>query len=402
MRFETLKKSDKSKARLGRITLSSGRSFETPVFMPVATQASVKTLDSSDLANHGVSMILSNTYHLFLRPGIDTIKDFGGLHKFMRWDGGILTDSGGFQVMSLSHLINIEEGGVIFRSHINGDKHLFTPENVIEHQFKLGSDAITCLDLCAGYPHARSKAKENLEVTLKWAKKSIKHHKKMLDVGCWMLDGKKEKTAESVLDQPRLFGIVQGGFERELRQDAVKRMLDFGFDALAFGGLSVDEPKELTWDMTNTLTENLAHVPNVPRYLMGVGDPLDFWDACSLGVDMMDCVLPTRNARNGQALTSIGKFYIKNRQYRTDESPIDPNCNCHTCKNYTRAYIAHLYHAGEILASRLLSIHNIAFMIELGDRIRNSILDGNFESEHSKFKEAYTKNKMQNSNNVVS
>ncbi|MBI4063644.1 MAG: tRNA guanosine(34) transglycosylase Tgt [Elusimicrobia bacterium] len=389
MKFEVLQNSP-GLARIGRVTLASGVSFNTPMFMPVATQASVKALGLDDLDDAKASMLLANTYHLYLRPGLETIRAAGGLHSFMNWKGGILTDSGGFQVMSLSHLAKVEEGGVTFRSHIDGSAHKFTPENVIEAQMILGSDAITCLDVCTAYPVARDQAREALELTLRWASRSVGSWK--LEVGRASEQNLHSLLPTSSFQPPTLFGILQGGFEEDLRREAVERMAEMGFEAFAYGGLSVGEPKELTWEMTSLISSTLNFqlpTPNFPRYLMGVGDPLDFWEAVRCGVDLMDCVLPTRNARNGQALTSQGKFYVKNNAFRRDFSPLDPDCTCMTCRNYTRAYLAHLYHAEELLLYRLLSLHNIAFMIRLAGRIQEAIREDRFETAYREFKEQY-------------
>ena len=353
------------------MTLSGGLSFETPAFMPVATQASVKALGVDDLLGAGSSMLLANTYHLVLRPGLETIRKAGGLHAFMNWEGrGILTDSGGFQVWSLAHLSRLSEEGVVFQSHIDGSAQKFTPESVIEAQLVLGADAITCLDVCRGWPLRNEEAREALEITLRWARRAKNRYE--------FIEGHR----------PLLFGILQGGFDRALRLEALERMDEIGFDAFAWGGLSVGEPKELTWEMVEAVSSALLK-RSAPRYLMGVGDPLDFWEAATRGADLLDCVLPTRNARNGQALTSVGKFYIKNNAYRQDFSPLDPNCRCYTCANYTRAYLAHLYRSGELLLYRLLSLHNIAFMMRLGQAIQAAIREDRLEDAYREFRRNY-------------
>ncbi|MEK6544107.1 MAG: tRNA guanosine(34) transglycosylase Tgt [Elusimicrobiota bacterium] len=372
MRFKLLK-GTRGGPRLGEVTLANGLVYKTPVFMPVATQAAVKAVEGSDLAAMGVPMLLSNTYHLVLRPGLDLIKHAGGLHRFMNWPNGILTDSGGFQVMSLSRLAKIDSDGVRFQSHIDGSTHQFTPESVIEAQMILGSNAITCLDICKGYPHDPVAAERALATTIDWAGRSIKRYREMVDMGSG--------------DKPALFAILQGGFDVALRRQAVTRMLELGFESFAYGGLSVGEPKELTWEMAAALGSALPETS--PRYLMGVGDPHDIWEACRLGVDMFDCVLPTRNARNGQALTSKGKLYIKNNAMRRDLSALDPGCDCYTCKNFTRAYLCHLFHANEISMARLISLHNIAFLIRLTATIRKAIEEDIFNEEYARFKDSY-------------
>ncbi|MBI2069237.1 MAG: tRNA guanosine(34) transglycosylase Tgt [Elusimicrobia bacterium] len=373
MKFEALKNSS-GLARVGRVTLANGLSFKTPAFMPVATQASVKALGVDDLKAAHVRMLLSNTYHLVLRPGLAVIQRAGGLHRFMNWDGGILTDSGGFQVMSLNHLVRLSEEGASFRSHIDGQLWKFTPESVIEAQMILGSDAVTCLDVCSAYPVAADESRQALEMTLRWSERAKKR-----------FDGfQAQGQGEDVM----LFGIVQGGFDEVLRREAVQRMAGMGFEAFALGGLSVGEPKELTWAMTETICRFLQE-SSAPRYLMGVGDPLDFWEACRRGVDLMDCVLPTRNARNGQALTSLGKLYVKNRDFRDDNGPLDPECPCLTCRSHSRAYLAHLYHAGELLLYRLLSLHNIAFMIRLAEKIQQAIEADRLDAAFNEFRRNY-------------
>ncbi len=367
---------------MGKVTLKNGYSFMTPAFFPVATQATVKALSSEDLLEAHVPMILSNTYHLALRPGVEMLKARGGLHKFMNWDRGILTDSGGFQVMSLSRLVKIEDGGVAFRSHVDGSLHKFTPENVIEAQLAFGSDAITCLDICGKYPLEHSQARENLEITLKWAARARE---------CFSLNDLRLTTYDL---RPLLFGILQGGFDLDLRREAIERMTGIGFEAFALGGLSVGEPKELTWEIAQATGETLSNLGfgQAPRYLMGVGDPMDFWEACLRGIDVMDCVLPTRNARNGQALTSVGKFYIKNTIYRDDEGQLDPNCDCLTCKNYSRSYLCHLYHTKELLLYRLLSLHNVRFLVRLSEVVQKAILEDNLEGAYNDFKTSYLQN----------
>jgi len=350
IKYRLIKKDSRTNARLGILETPHGI-IETPVFMPVGTQATVKAMTPEELKEIGATIILSNTYHLYLRPGHKIIEKAGGLHKFMNWDRAILTDSGGFQIFSLSSLRKIKEEGVEFRSHIDGSKHFFTPEKVIEIQNALGSDIIMSFDECAPYPADYDYVKKSMELTIKWAERGKKAHKNT------------EKQA--------LFGIVQGGIYEDLRKECAQRLVEMDFPGYSIGGLSVGEPKNVMYDIVDLTTEYLPE--NKPRYLMGVGSPDDLIEGVIRGVDMFDCVLPTRIARNGTVFTSKGKLIVRDAPYAEDFSPLDEECDCYTCKNYSRAYIRHLFKANEILAARLATIHNLYFLIKLMERIREAI-----------------------------
>lgn len=360
--FELIKKDPASLARLGRLTTLHG-AVSTPVFMPVGTQATVKTLSPDDLVNLGAEIILANTYHLFLRPGHELIREFGGVQKFMAWNRPVLTDSGGFQVFSLADLRKITEEGVTFQSHIDGGaKHFITPEYAVEIQEALGADIIMAFDECIPYPATRDYAHESLERTTRWAKRCR--------------DAKKE-TGQA------LFGIAQGGMYPDLRRISAEALVDIGFDGYAIGGLSVGETKPMMYEM---LEATLPSFPeDRPRYLMGVGTPEDLVEGVDRGVDMFDCVMPTRNARNGTFFTSFGKVVIRNAQYERDKQPIDPECGCYTCKNFSRAYLRHLFNANEVTALRLGTIHNIHFYLNLMRGIRASIEQGRFKEFKKEF-----------------
>jgi queuine tRNA-ribosyltransferase len=361
-RFSLIKKDSASSARLGRIATLHGE-IATPVFMPVGTQATVKTLSPDDLMSIGAEIILSNTYHLFLRPGHELIKEFGGLHHFMGWERPLLTDSGGFQVFSLAELRKIAEEGVTFQSHIDGGaKHFVTPEYAIEIQEALGADIIMTFDECVPFPATHDYARESLERTLRWAKRCR--------------DAKKD-TGQA------LFGIVQGGMYPELRKRAAETLVDIGFDGYAMGGLSVGETKPVMYEMIEASVPALPE--DKPRYLMGVGTPEDLVEGVDRGIDMFDCVMPTRNARNGTFFTSFGKVVIRNAQYERDRQPIDSECGCYTCRNFTRAYLRHLFNAGEVLALRLGTIHNLFFYLNLMRNIRASIGQGTFKEFKKEF-----------------
>ena len=365
-RFDLLKKDDATRARLGVMTTPHGR-IETPVFMPVGTQATVKSLTPETVYSLGARIILGNTYHLYLRPGHELIRKLGGLHRFMNWRHPILTDSGGFQIYSLDSLRKISEEGVAFQSHIDGSSHFMTPESCIAIQEALGSDIMMCLDECLPYPSDYSTAERSLELTLRWAQRC--------------------KAAQTSAGHA-LFGIVQGGAFHPLRKRAVDALTQTGFDGYALGGLSVGEPKELMYETVEAIA---PHCPeDSPRYLMGVGTPEDLINCVALGIDMFDCVMPTRNARNGMLFTNKGKVAIKNARYRNDETPLDDQCSCYTCQHYSRAYLRHLYIAREILAIVLNTIHNVSFYLNLMLNIRNAIADGNFRTFRSEFLENIT------------
>jgi queuine tRNA-ribosyltransferase len=347
---------DPSGARAGTVTVR-GRRFATPVFMPVATQGSVKAITQAELAGLGAQIVLGNAYHLYLRPGLGLIQRVGGLAAFMHWEGATLTDSGGYQVFSLAPLLEVSEEGVSFRSHIDGAEHLLTPESAIEIQQGIDADIIMAFDQPVGYPAERPAAKEATERSDRWAARCLEAHRERSDQA--------------------LFAIVQGGFEADLRAESAGRLVAMGFDGYAVGGLSVGEPKEVTFDLLGRTTARLPE--DRPRYLMGVGTPADIVRAVLDGVDMFDCVLPTRVGRNGTAYTSAGKVNLKNARYQDDLGPLDSGCECEVCRTYTRAYLRHLYKAGEILAARCLSYHNLYTYLRLMERIRAAIREGRYE-----------------------
>ena len=356
-------------ARYGTLTTNYG-TFETPMFMPVGTQATVKTLDPRELKELSSSVILSNTYHLWLRPGEDIVSKAGGLHKFMNYDGPILTDSGGFQVFSLANPNNISEEGVIFKSHLNGEKLFLTPEKSIGIQNTLDSDIAMSFDECIPYPATYEYAKKSTERTLRWAKRGLAVHQN---------------------PNQSLFGIVQGGEYQDLREWSAKETSKLNFDGFSIGGTSVGEDKVTMYKM---IEDGIRYLPeDKPRYLMGVGDPIDIVEGVDRGIDMFDCVLPTRLARHGHAFTKDGKINIKNAKYKEDFTPVEENCDCYCCKHYTKAYIRHLIVANETLGQRLLSIHNIRFLIRLTEEIRKSIQKNTFKEYKQEFIERYTNNK---------
>ena len=350
--FEILKKDLFSKARLGRIETEHG-SFSTPAFLPVGTQGTVKSLTPEELVEVGVEAILGNAYHLYLRPGHGTIERLGGLHTFIHWDRPILTDSGGYQIFSLAKLRKISEDGVTFQSHIDGSLHFLTPEKVVEIQRTLGSDIAMVLDECIPYPSPYEYTKASTSLTTRWAKKSLEQ---------------KQET------DPALFAIVQGGMYQDLREQSAQALVKMDFQGYAIGGVSVGEPKSLMRSVLEWTTPFLPE--NVPRYLMGVGTPEDILDAVMFGIDLFDCVLPTRNARNGMLFTSIGKMSIKQAQYAEDERPIDETCACYTCRHYSRAYLRHLYLANEILSPRLNTIHNLYYYMNFIKITQEAIREG--------------------------
>lgn len=353
------------KARLGKLYTNHGV-FDTPMFMPVGTLATVKTLSPLELKEVGSGIVLSNTYHLWLRPGEDIVQKAGGLNKFMNYDGPTLTDSGGFQVFSLADKKDILEEGVYFKSHLDGKRLLLTPEKSIAIQNKLDSDIAMSFDECIAYPASYEYAKRSTERTLRWA-----------------LRGKEAFDN----DNQSLFGIVQGGEYSDLRYYSAKETVKIGFDGYAIGGTSVGEGKDVMYKMVD---DAIKYLPlDKPRYLMGVGDPIDILEAVSLGVDMLDCVLPTRIARHGNAFTRHGKINLKNAKFKEDFTPIDSDCDCYACKNFTRAYIRHLMVAKESFGGRLLSIHNIRFLIRLTEDIRMAIKNGSFDEYKDDFIKKY-------------
>ena len=349
-------------ARLGRITTPHGE-IETPAFMPVGTVASVKAVPQDVLEELGAQIILGNTYHLYLRPGHDLIRGMGGLHRFMSWKRPILTDSGGFQVFSLSELRKITEDGVNFRSHLDGSSHLFTPERSIEIQIALGADIIMAFDECTEYPAEDSRIRDSMEMTLRWAKRSRDYFEAHKNEVPW---------AEQLPERTQsLFGIVQGGMYPKLRRESAERTVELDFPGYAIGRLSVGEPRERTQDMIAAALEVLPK--DKPRYVMGVGYPDEIARYAAMGVDMMDCVLPTRAARHGLLFTSEGRLNIKNTRYAQDQRPADPKCGCKVCARYNRAYLRHLFVAGEPLAGVLNTVHNLAFYLDTMRAVRHAI-----------------------------
>jgi queuine tRNA-ribosyltransferase len=378
-------------ARAGRLRTPHGE-IETPVFMPVGTVATVKGMPQDILEELGVQILLGNTYHLYLRPGVETVRKLGGLHGFMAWPRAILTDSGGFQVFSLNELRKITEEGVTFRSHLDGSSHFFTPESAMQAQIGLGADMIMAFDECTEYPADRARTKASMELTLRWAERSKKHfeeHKhevpwKAVASGQWSVTSENQKLktgnrAETShwplttghCSTQSLFGIIQGGMDLELRKESAERTIEIGFPGYAIGGLSVGEPRERTREVVEA---TLQYLPaDKPRYLMGVGTPEEIAEYARLGVDMMDCVLPTRAARHGLLFTSEGKISIKQARYAQDADPLDPNCGCRVCQRYSRAYLRHLYASNEVLAQVLNTLHNLSFYLDTMRRVRHSI-----------------------------
>ena len=359
LEFEIEARCAETGARAGRLHTPHG-TIETPVFMPVGTHATVKGLTPRELEHElGASIILANTYHLFLRPGQGVIEQLGGLHRFMAWSRAILTDSGGFQVFSLDSLRKVMEDGVLFRSHLNGDTHFFTPEAVVDIQLALGSDIMMALDECLPYPVTHEVARESMDRTIRWARAAYRHYL-----------GQDKETSGA------LFPIVQGSMFRDLRRACAEDLLELDAPGYAVGGLSVGEPRELSLEIAASTTRLLPE--DRPRYVMGVGTPDELPMYVSQGVDMMDCVLPTRNARNGYLFTSQGKVVIKQARYIDDESALDPECACYTCSTFTKAYLRHLFQAGEILFARLATIHNVQYYLEIMRRMRAAIVEGRF------------------------
>ncbi len=376
-------------ARTGKLITPHGE-VETPVFMPVGTLGSVKGVSQDVLEELGVEILLANTYHLFLRPGVETVRQMGGLHRFMAWDRAILTDSGGFQVFSLNDLRKISEEGVAFRSHLDGSPHFLSPEKAMEIQFGLGADIIMAFDECTEYPADPQRVRGSMELTLRWAercKSYFEEHKGEVPWSRSQVSGvrsQEEQVLRSAQDDKSqghwngqtqaLFGIVQGGMDPELRRESAARTIDIGFPGYAIGGLSVGEPRELTRDI---VLSTLEHLPsNQPRYLMGVGTPEEIAQYAQAGVDMMDCVLPTRAARHGLLFTSEGKVSIKQARYAQDDSALDPACECRVCLRYSRAYLRHLYASNELLAQVLNTVHNLHYYLATMRTVREWIRAG--------------------------
>ncbi|WP_020163747.1 tRNA guanosine(34) transglycosylase Tgt [Methyloversatilis discipulorum] len=361
MKFELL--ASDGLARRGRVTLAHG-SVETPVFMPVGTYGTVKGMDPAELKDMGARIVLGNTFHLWLRPGTDIIRKHGGLHRFMGWDRPILTDSGGFQVFSLGALRKITEEGVRFASPINGDKLMLTPEESMRIQHDLNSDVVMIFDECTPYPADHATAAESMRLSLRWAQRSRDAHDKLGNTNA-------------------LFAIVQGGMHEDLRDESLAGLKDIGFDGYAIGGLSVGEPKE---DMQRILAHTAPRLPqDAPHYLMGVGTPEDIVHAIGYGIDMFDCVMPTRNARNGWLFTRYGDIKLKNARYKDDTAPLDASCECHTCTHYTRAYLHHLHRCNEMLGARLNTLHNLHFYQQFTREAREAIEAGQYAQWSASF-----------------
>ena len=365
MKFTVLKKDPATPARTGRLELAHG-TVDTPCFMPVGTQATVKSVTPEEVAETGAQIILGNTYHLGLRPGIEIVKNAGGLHSFMHWDRPILTDSGGYQIFSLADLREISKEGVVFRDHIEGTLHTLTPAKSIEIQQVLGADIIMAFDECPPYPSARDYTCQSLDLTLQWAAQSRKSH----------TDGRQV-----------LFGIVQGGLFRDLRRRCVEGLEEIGFAGYGIGGLSLGEPKEIMFELAGYTASLLPEAK--PRYLMGTGAPDELVIQAGFGVDMFDCTVPTRYGRNGSVFTREGKLVVRNAAYKNDHRPLEEGCGCYACRHYTRAYIRHLFNTGEILAHRLATIHNLYFYQELMRAVRRSIEKGSYGKFQKDFLESF-------------
>ncbi|MGM8214226.1 tRNA guanosine(34) transglycosylase Tgt [Bacillaceae bacterium W0354] len=368
--YELIKTCKQTGARLGKVHTPHG-SFDTPVFMPVGTLATVKTMSPEELKEIGANIILSNTYHLWLRPGEEIIKEAGGLHSFMNWDGSILTDSGGFQVFSLSDMRHIEEEGVHFRNHLNGEKLFLSPEKAMQIQNALGSDIMMAFDECPPYPAEHKYMKQSVERTSRWAERCLQAHQNT--------------------ERQSLFGIVQGGEYEDLRRQSAENLTSMDFPGYAIGGLSVGEPKHIMNEVLEFTTPLLP--ANKPRYLMGVGSPDSLIDGAIRGVDMFDCVLPTRIARNGTCMTSEGRLVVRNAKYARDFTPLDHHCNCYTCRNYSRAYIRHLIKANETLGLRLTTYHNLYFLVKLMEQVRQAIKEDRLGDFRDQFFDQYGFNK---------
>jgi queuine tRNA-ribosyltransferase len=410
MRFEIVARDPGTRGRLGRLHTAHGV-VETPVFMPVGTAGTVKGMTQDALEGLGVEILLANTYHLCLRPGHEVIRELGGLHRFMGWPHPILTDSGGFQVMSLKGLGRVTEDGVWFRSHLDGSAHFLSPERAMEIQLALGADIIMTLDECVEYPASHEALKRAVKLTGRWAGRCRQHFDEWADreaggdrkdgsgkseVGSREAEkpqvstqhpdvaaaGASAPTSNFLLPTPALFGIVQGGTDLQLRRESAEELLNIGFDGYALGGLSVGEPKGETYDVAESAAELLPR--DQPRYLMGVGTPEDLVECVARGIDMFDCVMPTRNARNGCVFTSEGRLVIKNAQYARDGRPLDPACECAVCRRYSRSYLRHLFVVGEMLAGILATHHNLYFYLDTMRKIRQAIQFGNYEAFRSR------------------
>ena len=385
LRFEIVAEDKATGARAGLLHTPHGV-VETPVFMPVGTAGTVKGMTQAQLEELGVQILLSNTYHLYLRPGHEIIRDLGGLHRFMSWPHPILTDSGGFQVMSLKGLGRVTEDGVWFKSHLDGSSHFLSPERAVEIQYALGADIIMTLDECVEYPASREALHRAVKLTERWAGRA---KEKLSAISSQpaaneTLSSNQSQIAnhKSQISSPSLFGIVQGGVDKDLRRESVEGLLELDFEGYALGGFSVGEPKEEMYEVVEYSGRLLPR--DRPRYLMGVGTPEDLVECVARGIDMFDCVMPTRNARNGCVFTSQGKVIIKNAKYAGDDSPLDPACECPVCRRYSRSYIRHLFVAGEMLGAILATQHNLHFYIDRMRKIRQSLVFGAFAEFHSR------------------
>jgi len=367
MEFRIIKSDDRTRARAAVLTTDHG-DIETPIFMPVGTQAAVKAISPQDLNDIKAQIILGNTYHLYLRPGSDIVRQAGGLQKFNSWHKPVLTDSGGFQIFSLNDLNKITKDGFEFRSHLDGSKHFFSPEKVIDIQRDLGSDIMMVLDECVSYPAEFNYVRDSVKLTVDWARRSMASFKEMPS---------RHDFSQAA------FAIVQGGVYEDLRRDCAHQLVDLDFPGYAVGGLSVGEPKSAMFEMTELVSDLLPR--DKPRYLMGVGKPEDLLEGIELGIDMFDCIMPTRNGRNGQAFTSGGPVNIKNLIHRESFAPLDDQCDCYTCRTFSRAYLRHLYIARELLILKLLSLHNLAFYVRLMRDARRAIIDNRFQEFKKEF-----------------
>ncbi len=352
-------------ARAGELITPHG-AVPTPLFLPVGSQGTIKSLIPEEVKDMGIKMVLANTYHLYLRPGVEVVEKLGGLHKFMAWDGAILTDSGGYQIFSLAPLCKVSEEGVKFRSHIDGSEHFFTPELAIEYQEKLGADIIMVLDVCPPYDDSLEKVRRAMELTHRWAERCQKSHKR---------------------EGQALYGIVQGGIFPELRQRSAEHLTAMDFDGYAIGGLSIGEPKKVTFEIVEQTAALLPR--NKPRYLMGVGSPEDIVDGVARGIDIFDSALPTRVARNGALFTREGRRNIKNAEFRSMDKPLVADCACYTCRTFSTAYLHHLFKGEELLAYRLATIHNLHFISDLMAKVRNAIIDGTLSDFREEFRSRY-------------
>jgi queuine tRNA-ribosyltransferase len=390
IKFEVLAEDKSTHARAGLLQTPHGV-VETPVFMPVGTGGTVKGMTQDQLEALGVQILLGNTYHLYLRPGHELIREAGGLHRFMSWPHPILTDSGGFQVMSLKSLGRVTEDGVGFRSHLDGSSHFLSPERAVEIQLALGSDIMMCLDECVEYPASRETLERSVDLTTRWAKRA----KEAVERAAGNTESGPKNPPQNATSPPfqvpkpeaggplpTLFGIVQGGTEKDLRRQSAEALLELDFEGYAIGGLAVGEPKSELYDTTEYAAQLLPR--DRPRYLMGVGTPEDLLEGVARGIDMFDCVMPTRNARNACAFTSQGKVILRNARYARDESPLDPACRCAVCRRYSRRYLRHLFVTGEMLAAILATHHNLHFYLDTMRRIRQALISGEFAEFHDR------------------